>query len=519
MARSPRQQPSAQRSQTNPNRVPQGRQYLRDSYLPVPGATPFKPMGVSGTAVYRGVILSRERSPKWNGLQKYITIADMAVNTSIIAAGIRYTSGLVAHPRWSVTPADENDPKAKAAAELVEECLHDLDRPWSHVVRRAYMKNFYGFSLAEWTAKKRPDGSVGLASVEPRPQFTIEQWATDPTGAVTGVYQRAPKTGQLLGIARNKLLYLADDIISDSPEGTGVFRHLAEPWERLKGYYDLEARAFERDLRGIPIGRVPMTLLNEAVANGKLKQTDADAMVKAMSDFVALQAKQSDTGLTVDSMPYLSEAQDGLKVAGVPQWGIELLQGSGQGMADIAASIKRTQFEMATVMCCQQLLYGLEGASGNRALSRDMSQNLYLMANAALSDLTGAVDRDIVDPICVLNNIPEEIRPKTTVEDVAFKDAESVASVLAKMAQAGAMLAPDDPVVAETRELMGLSPPQTISPEMAGLVNQPSGTISEADAADSLDAEAQGTTPAGAGGDAPGPVAKKVKRVRSRRSM
>lgn len=437
--------------------------------LSMPRVTPFTEQGVVGTVVYSGYIHNRERSPKWSGQQKYITIADMAVNTSIIAAGVRYTSGLVAHPKWAVHPAVEGDAEAEAAAELVESIINDLNTPWSHVVRRAYMYKFYGFGLQEWTAKRRLDGKVGLATIAPRPQFTVDRWEIDDAGIVAGVWQLSPKTGAPIGIPRSKLMYLVDNTLSDSPEGVGVFRHLAEPWERLKMFHDLEARAFERDLRGIPIGRIPYTLINEAVKAGQLTETKAKDMVKSMEDFVQIAVKQSDTGLTIDSAPYVSQAADGDKVTGTMQWGLELLQGAGGGMVEIASSIKRTQFEMATIMCVQQLLYGMEGTSGNRALSKDMSQNLYLMANASLTDIAAGVDHDIIGPICLLNNIPDAKRPKCEVEDVAFKDAESVANTLSKMAQAGAVLSPDDPVIQDVRELMGVSAPTPISPELIGV--------------------------------------------------
>lgn len=460
----------------------------------MPSVAPFTEQGVVGTVVYSGYIHTREKSAKWTGQQKYMTIADMAVNTSIIAAGVRYTSGLVAHPKWTIRPAIEKDAEAEAAAELVESIINDLTTPWSHVVRRAYMYKFYGFGLQEWTAKRRTDGKIGLLNVAPRPQFTIDRWEVDESGLVAGVWQLSPTTGAPIGIPRSKLLYLVDDALSDSPEGVGVFRHLAEPWERLKMFHDLEARAFERDLRGIPIGRIPYTLINEAVRAGQLTEAKAKDMVKSMEDFVQIAVKQSDTGLTIDSSPYVSQAADGDKVTGTMQWGLELLQGSGGGMNEIASSIKRTQFEMATIMCVQQLLYGMEGSGGNRALSKDMSQNLYLMANAALTDIAAGVDHDIIAPICLLNNIPEDKRPKCEVEDVAFKDAESVAATLAKMAQAGAVLSPDDPVINDVRELMGVSVPLPVSPEMLGVADSvDDGNESEVeDAGDELDAEAEG---------------------------
>lgn len=435
---------------------------------PIPRARPFSEQGVSGTAVYGGYVIQREKSPEWIGRQRYVTISDMAVNASIIAAGVHYFLNLIAHPRWNIEPADESA-EAEKVAEYVDECLNDLTQPWSRVVRRMATFRFYGFGVQEWTAKKRKkDNRVGLLSIEPRPQHTIERWDVEEDGSVAGVWQRSPQTGVEYGIPRSKIVYLVDDVLSDSPEGVGLFRHLADPWTRLKQYYDLETRAFERDLRGTPIGRVPYTQINQAVAEGIITQAKAESMVEAMEKFVKLQVKQSDTAITLDSIPYFSQAADGSKVAAVQQWGLELLQGGAAGMAEVAAAIVRTQQEMARILTCENLMMG--ESSGNRALAEDKSRNLYLVANAVLSDMAAAVTQDVFPALCDLNGIPEELRPKARVEDVAFKDADSVAATLQKMAQAGAVLAPDDPVIADVRSLMGVSPPAKIPPEMLGIM-------------------------------------------------
>lgn len=431
-----------------------------------PAPRPFVEMGVSGTAVYGGYVVVRERSPEWVGAQRYMSIADMAVNASIVAAGVHYFTNLIAHPRWTVEPADKSGP-AQEAADLVDSVLQDLNQPWSRVVRRASMFRFYGFGVQEWTAKARLDGRIGLSGIEPRPQHSIERWAVDDGGAVQGCFQMAPITNEELGIPRKKMLYLVDDALTDSPEGLGIFRHLAEPWGRLKQYLMLEARAFERDLRGTPVGRAPYSLLNQAVKDGTLTQEQASAALEALEKFVKQQVKQSDTAIMLDSVPYYSQAADGAKVGGNPQWAVELLQGGAAGMAEVAASITRTQTEMARLLTCEHLMMG--ESSGNRALGEDKSRNLYLVSNSVLGDIVAGVNQDIVPHICDLNGIPENLRPKCSAEDVAFKSADIVAGTLAKMAQAGATLAPDDPVIADVRSLMGVSAPAPVSPELLGI--------------------------------------------------
>lgn len=460
--------------------------------------SPFVEQGVSGTATYGGYVSTNEKSSKWVGQERYRTAADIAVNISIVAASVHYFLNMIAHPKWTIKPSDENDAEAEELAEFVYDTLHKMETPWPRVVRRAGMYRFHGFNIQEWTAKKLKEGEyagrIGLLDVEPRPQFTIEQWQIDETGAVEGVGQRSPQTGKLLWLPRSKIIYLKDDTLSDSPEGLGIFRSLAEPYERLKAYLELEARGFERDLRGTPIGRVPYTLINRAIKENAITPEKAQQMVQGMEDFVKTEIKKSNTAITLDSMPYESTSADGLKVSGVPQWGIELLTGGVSGLGELDNAVERIQREMSRILGTEHLMMGDQG--GNRALAVDKSRNFYLIANAVLSNIAAQFDKDLLTPIWKLNNFPEEKKPTMEVEDVAFKDVSEATAALAQMAQAGAVLAPDDPAVDAIRDLLGLPKSKPMTPEMMGVMN---GTLD----ADGNPIPQDPNAPPGAGEDPP----------------
>src|ERR1043166_2100690 len=350
---------------------------------PLPKVTPFKEQGVSGTAIYGGQIVQKERDNRLVGPQKWITFSDLMTNTSIVAAGTRYLLNLVAYSKWNVEPADDSA-KAKEIAEFVEDVINDCTTPWRRITRRAATYRFHGFGVQEWTAKKRKkDGKIGFDDIEARPQHTIDYWEVDDNGSVIGVWQRAPMSGELLFLPRGKVLYLVDDTLTDSPEGIGIFRHLIEPWERLKEYFKLEGRGFERDLRGTPIGRVPFTALDNAVKKGLMTEAQKLSVIRDVQDFCKMQAKSNDTSLVLDSIPYIVDTDTGQSISGAMQYGIELLQGGSVGFAEMGAAIDRTVLEMARIIGVENLLLGDKGG-GSRALSEDKSQNFYLVVNAAL---------------------------------------------------------------------------------------------------------------------------------------
>jgi hypothetical protein len=423
---------------------------------------PFQEEGTSGTAIVGGYVFTRERNSKLVGSRKHETAADMLANLSVIAAGVRYFLNLVAKAKFTPNPVNDSA-EAKAYAEFVEEVMHAMETPWPRIIRRAGLYRFHGFSIQEWTAKMREDGRVGMRDVETRPQFTIEQWDTDLRGTVVGVVQRAPMTGTPIYLPRQKVIYLVDDALTDSPEGMGWMRQLAEPADRLKSYLKQEGMAFQRSLSGIPVGRIPYSAINKAVKEGRMTTAEATSAVRAMEDFVSLEATKEDTALTIDSASYENTTNDGPKQSGVPMWDVSILQGKAETIEALNIAIVRLNHEMARIIGTENLLTGADGA-GSLALSQDKTNNMLLAVNACVDDICAQFDKDFIGPLWKLNGFPEDMRPKLTVERIAFDDVAKMAVMLRDLAAAGAVLAPNDPAVDDLRTAMGLSPAPKADP-------------------------------------------------------
>lgn len=418
-------------------------------------AKPFQEQGSPGFAVYGGYINQVEQNPEMWGQNRWRTASDLLANISVIAASVRFTLNLISRPTWKFDPPDDT-PQAKAMAEFAEEIFDDIDESWTRVVRRAGMYRYHGFGIHEWIAKKRDDGKIGIEAVESRPQHTINRWDIDEQSQLIGVWQRNPQDGQELYIPRKKQLYLVDDSLTDSPDGMGWFRHLAEPAKRLKSYLELEGIGYERDLGGIPIARAPLQRLNELMESGKLTSAQVTQAMNQLNDFIKLKRKSSETGLVLDSTPYLSKTDTGTTVSSIYEWGMELITGEQHSLQELSVAIKRLEFDMALIMGTESMLIGREGA-GSHALSQDKSKNLYLTANSTLEDMAECVDRDILTPIWEMNGLDMKLKPHCQTEDVSFQDVEQIGKVLADMATAGAILDPNDPAINDLRDLMGIS--------------------------------------------------------------
>lgn len=425
---------------------------MADDFLMKPDSgrtSPFRRKGAPGTAIYSGYIENKEKSGDLYGTSKYRTFSDILANVSIVAAGTRYFLNLLAKAGWAVEPADESD-QAKQIAEAIEFAIFNMKTPWHRVVRRAAMYRFYGFATQEWTAKRLDNGTIGFDDITPVAQLTVEQWDCDEFGEIRGIVQRRPQDFERIYLPREKLVYLVDDSLNDSPEGLGLFRHIAEPARRLQRYEQLEGIGFDTDLRGIPVGRAPYAQMK----NQKFTDEEIDAATQHLESFVEDHIRTTKTGLILDSMTY--QAQDeAQRPTNVKQWDVDLLKMSSSSMPEAANAIERLNREIARVLGVEQLLLG-ERSVGSFALSKDKSNNFALIVDGTLLELSEQFEKDILTPLFALNGWPIEMMPTIKTEAIRYRDIEQITGALKDLAASGAPLSPDDPAADVVRSIMGL---------------------------------------------------------------
>ncbi len=412
---------------------------------------PTQTAGVTGANVIGGFLQDKEDNAKLRGRRRYRTFSEMLANTSIVAAGTRYFLNLVSKADWKLEPAKGGE----EVADRIEFMIGDMERPFYKVVRRGSLSRMYGFSVQEWTAKRNKDGSIGFLDIAPRPQITIEQWDVDENGKVVGVVQRSPVGQKMIYIPRSKLVYVVDDTLDDSPEGLGLFRHIVETTRQLTRFEQLEGYGFETDLRGVPVGRAPFQILDEMVANSEMSADQRTAILLPMRDFIEKHIKSPALGLLIDSITYTTDDEKAAP-SNTRQWDLELLKSGNTSQDAIARAIQRKNREIARVLGVENLLLGESGA-GSLAMARDKSDSFALIVDSTQAELVAQFDKDVIEPLMMLNGWPDELKPTFKPEKIQHRDISEVTGALRDMAAAGAILAPDDPVIDEVRDLLGLS--------------------------------------------------------------
>ena len=433
---------------------------------------PTQMLGSSGTAIFGGYVERNEASQELNTHDsRYRLFSNMLANTSIVSAGVRYFLNLIGSSKWSVKPAEVA--QGDHYAELTEKMLFkDAETPWARVIRRASMYTFYGFSVQEWQLRPTDEGNGRtFADIAPRPQSTIRRWHADRSGKLMGAIQTDPQTEEEIFLPRPKIMYVVDDTLDDSPEGFGLFRHLAQPARTLERYEQLEGFGFETDIRGMPIARIPYAMLNKMEQEGLLTPEQKKNSIAALRRFIQKHIREPSLGITLDSATYRGEGEGG-SVSGTYLWDLQTLKGSATSFKETAEAIERINREIARILGVEQLLLG-SNSVGSYALSKDKTNAFHLSITATLDELTDVVHKDLMRVLWKYNGWPMEAMPEVVASGLDHKDFTEVAIALRELATAGAVLVPGDPAIEEVRAMMGVPPPDEASIQQAKELLQP----------------------------------------------
>ncbi len=195
---------------------------------------------------------------------------EMSENDAVIASILFAIEMLIRGVKWKVepySPALEDIQKAN----FVDDCFHDMDKPFSDVISEILSFLTYGFSVQEVVYKRRfgqdqrdfrfcsrfNDGFWGWRKISIRSQDTILRWEFGSHNHLEGVWQYPPNMGGAIFIPKERFLLFRVNNKKDNPESTSILRTAYRAWYFKKRIEEFEAIAIERDLAGLPIARIP----------------------------------------------------------------------------------------------------------------------------------------------------------------------------------------------------------------------------------------------------------------------
>lgn len=416
-------------------------------------------IGSTGLTQYGGRIqeeyLRELQGPRWHRALRQMTDSDPLIGAALFAIEM-----LLRQVTWDVMPTDEGDPSAVETADFVRSCWEDMAVGWPDTLAEILTFIPHGWAYLELVYKQRrgpvfradgsadaeyssayTDGKTGWACWSPRAQDTLDRWEFGDGGAVLGIWQIAPPTYRSVFIPVEKALHLKTTSRKGNPEGRSCLRNTYRPWYFKSRIENIEGIGIERDLAGLPVVRVPSSVI--ALGNG-------NAIYEAYKS-IARDVKRDDQEGVV--LPSDRDASGNL------HYELTLLTTGGRRSFDTNAIIARYDARIAMTLLADVILIGHEQV-GSFALSSSKTELLGVALGAFLDSITAGIEQQAFTRLLRLNGMDTALTPQLAHGDIETADLEKLGAYLDSLHKAGMQVFPNAAIERYLLEQAGVPVPE-----------------------------------------------------------
>lgn len=396
-------------------------------------------LGVYGKNTYTGDIRADEFLQELKGKRAIQKYREMRDNNAIVGSVMYAVEQTLRDVKIDVVAAD-NSEAAKREAEFVKSVLDDMEHSLDDHISEAISYLTYGFSWFEVVYKRREgdarsgkkaskyeDGRIGIKKIAIRAPWTVERFEVDQdSGEVLGMWQEAAwgKTPKMIPV--EKSLYYRTTSLNNDPSGRSVLRNSYVSYSYLNKVQAYEAVAIERELHGVPVGRMPAEYLSsDATADQSALRNQFERILRDLKNNEQGYALlPSDLYVDADGKPTNQRLMD-----------IELITANGSRSIDIDPVVKRYQHDIARSLMAEFLMLG--SGSGSYALSKTKTDLFLRSLESYINTVVDVLNKQLVERLWQLNGLPWETMPKLVAGDVAPHDLRELASFLRNINNAG----------------------------------------------------------------------------------
>lgn len=417
-------------------------------------------IGHAGSHTRTGQIRADEWDPEIRGKRWIRKCREMRDSDATIGAICYATEQILRDVPFNVKPADDSE-AAKREAEFVESVLEDMDHTLDDHISEALSFLTFGFSVFEVVYKRRvgpnqrspkkhskyTDGRIGIRKLASRAQWTIEQFEMDESGSeILGVRQEKNYSLKTQFIPKSKLILYRTTNTNNDPSGRSILRNAYKSYTFLTNLQMIEAIAVERELTGIPVGRIPAEYLSEnATADQKAFRQQFEKVLRDV--------KFNDQGYILLPSDLLVDA-DGKATGGVGSrlCDIELISANGTRNIEIRPVVNDYQRDIAMSVLADFVKLGA-GPTGSYALSKS-KMDLFLKAQEAyIQNIVDVLNKQLITRLWELNGLNTDLMPTIEAGDVAPHDLENISRFLRNLNGAGISVADHPEVVEDLMEM------------------------------------------------------------------
>ena len=411
-------------------------------------AATFSELGVTGLQRDGGIVRD-EYLRELSGDRWLSTVREMA-DDPVVGAILFAVEMLLRRVPLNVQPADDS-PAAAAAAQFVEECFGDMSADWRDTLAEILTMLPYGWAYLELVYKRRGgdvvdperkskygDGRIGWRKWSIRSQETRERWQFDETGGIQGMWQRAD-SGALVFIPIEKALLFRTNPRKGNPEGRSILRSSYRAWWFKRNIETIEGVGIERDLAGLPVAKVPPSVLAAAT-------DDEQRQLAAIKEIVTNIRRDEQEGVIWPNV---------YDDAGHELYRLELLSSGGARSFDTGAVIQRYEQRIAMTVLADFILLGHE-AVGSYALSATKSSMFKTALEAWLESIAAVINTHAISRLLRLNGMDAQAAPRVQFGAVGSVDVETVIQFVSSMSTAGMGFFPSPELENKLRGDVGL---------------------------------------------------------------
>jgi hypothetical protein len=381
-------------------------------------------------------------------------LREMADNDPIVGTIIQAISTFVRQTEVHV----RNDAESAAGAanmEFISQCLDDMsssfDDTLSEIMRSMIV---FGFAYIEIVYKLRDgdnadprrnsdydDGKVGWRKWGPRPSETIQRWKFDDDGGVKGAYQIQMNGGEVF-LPIEKCLLFRTETINGNPEGRSMLRNSFTSYHYAKNLREIEAIGIERDMTGLPVLRVPPSVMASATGT-------REAAIRSDLEKLGQQIRRDERAFMMLPAKEYAGQETG--------YDFELMASPGSHSIDTDDVIRRYESRMAMPLLAEVMFLGVDGSQGLGGKLGEVKLEMFERSITALLERIAAPINDFAIPrLMRLNGQMDRAEyPRFSFGPVSRPRLAELGDFLQKTASA-AVVMPDRTLENYIREQAGL---------------------------------------------------------------
>jgi hypothetical protein len=422
-------------------------------------ASNFQEIGVAGGGANFMYNTDYDFVPELRGTRGIKTYREMRDNDATVGAIMAAMDMVLRGVEWRTEPSDENDQAAIDAAEFADSLRDDMSHTWEDFISEVMTFLTYGFAFHEIVYKKREgpnqkdpkrkskydDGRIGVRKLAPRAQWTLQDFTFDDDGGIQAFVQDAAY-GRAV-IPMDKGLLFRTVTANNNPMGRSVLRNAFKSWYMTKHMQDAEAIAVERELNGLPVGRIPSAYL---APNATAEQT----AIRTQFERQLRDLKNNSQGYWLGPSDTYVDAQG--KPTDIRLVDIELMASNGTRNIDVGAVIVRYQRDIARTVLADFVMLG-QSETGSFALSKSKTDLFLSALEGYLSIIASVLNRFLLPRVFALNGMDQRLLPRYVHGQVAPANLAELGDFLQKAAASGMPLFPDEQLENQVRDMAGLT--------------------------------------------------------------